>query len=47
MTLLRRLQGGADGLAPEGPPGGADHASEELVALQLDPGSGAVSKGQA
>lgn len=47
VTLLRRLQGGADGLAPEGPPGGADHASEELVALQLDPGSGAMSKGQA
>ncbi|XP_015976983.2 60 kDa lysophospholipase isoform X2 [Rousettus aegyptiacus] len=47
VTLLRRLQGGADGLAPEGPPGGADHASEELVALQLEPGSGAVSKGQA
>lgn len=47
VTLLRHLQGGADGLAPEGPPGRADHTSEELVALQLDPGLGAVSKGQA
>lgn len=47
LRLLQHLQGGADGLALFGPPGRADHASEELAALQLDPGLGDTSKGQA
>ncbi|XP_039732499.1 60 kDa lysophospholipase [Pteropus medius] len=47
MRQLQSLQGGAGGLALVGLPGRADHASEELPALRLDPGLGDASKGQA
>ncbi|ELK01251.1 60 kDa lysophospholipase [Pteropus alecto] len=47
MRQLQYLQGGAGGLALMGLPGRADHASEELPALRLDPGLGDASKGQA